>query len=350
MRCLVIGGCGFLGRHIVEALLAKGHTVNAFDIRKTFENEKVKFFIGDLCSIQDLSPALKDVEVVFHVASPSPLSNNRELFYKVNYTGTKNVIAACKESGVKRLVLTSSASVVYEGVDIKNGDESLPYATSFMDSYSETKILQEKVVLEANNPAESFYTAAIRPHSIFGPGDVHMVPTLVQTARAGKTKFMIGNGGNLVDFTYVDNVVHGHVLAAEKLVSDPDNVGGKSFLTIHHTDEPVPLSGPLSAQLSWSGLLPGYDPPKYHPITLNLGLRFLSFMNALVIEFICTLLLKPITNINVTFTPMKVAIAGTYHYYSCERAKKLLGYKPIVSLDEAIQRTVEHFEHLRKGK
>ncbi|XP_030836713.1 LOW QUALITY PROTEIN: sterol-4-alpha-carboxylate 3-dehydrogenase, decarboxylating [Strongylocentrotus purpuratus] len=337
MHCLVIGGCGFLGRHIVEALLAKGHTVNAFDIRKTFENEKVTFFIGDLCSIQDLSPALKDVEVVFHVASPSPLSNNRELFYKVNYTGTKNVIAACKESGVKRLVLTSSASVVYEGVDIKNGDESLPYATSFMDSYSETKILQEKVVLEANNPAESFYTAAIRPHSIFGPGDVHMVPTLVQTARAGKTKFMIGNGANLVDFTYVDNVVHGHVLAAEKLVSDPDNVGGKAFFITN--DEPVPFWSVLTRFLV--GL--GYDAPKYHLPYL------LIYFISLIIEFICTLL-KPFTNINVTFTPMKVAIAGTYHYYSCERAKKLLGYKPIVSLDEAIQRTVEHFEHLRKGK
>ncbi|XP_054756048.2 sterol-4-alpha-carboxylate 3-dehydrogenase, decarboxylating-like [Lytechinus pictus] len=337
MLCLVIGGCGFLGRHIVESLLVKGHTVNVFDIRKTFENDQVRFFIGDLCSKKDLSPALKDVEVVFHVASPSPLSNNRELFYKVNYTGTQNVISACKDFGVKRLVLTSSASVVYEGADIKNGDESLPYAKDFVDAYSETKILQEKVVLEANNPGDDFYTAAIRPHSIFGPGDVHMVPTLVQTAKAGKTKCMIGNGENLVDFTYVDNVVHGHILAAEKLLSHPDSVGGKSFFITN--DEPVPFWSVMTRFLV--GL--GYDAPKYH-------LPFwLIYYISLVIQFICTLL-KPFTNINVTFTPMKVAIAGTYHYYSCERAKKLLGYRPIVSLDEAIQRTVEHFGYLRKGK
>lgn len=336
MHCLVIGGCGFLGRHIVEALLAKGNTVNVFDIRKTFENEKVTFFIGDLCSSQDLKPALEGVVAVFHVASPSPLSNNRDLFYKVNYRGTQSVIAACKASGVKRLVLTSSASVVYEGLDIKNGDETLPYASSPMDYYSETKILQEKVVLEANNPSEEFYTAAIRPHSIFGPGDVHMVPTLVKTARAGKTKFMIGNGENLVDFTYVDNVVHGHILAAEKLVADPGSVGGKAFFITN--DEPVPFWSVMTRFLV--GL--GYDAPKYHLPYM------LVYVIALIIQLICTLL-KPLVDIDVTFTPMKVAIAGTYHYYSCERAKKLLGYKPIVSLDEAIQRTVDHFAHLRKG-
>ncbi|XP_071507221.1 sterol-4-alpha-carboxylate 3-dehydrogenase, decarboxylating-like [Diadema antillarum] len=336
MRCLVIGGCGFLGKHIVEALLARGHEVSAFDIRKTFENDKVRIFIGDLCSAKDLEPALQGVDVVFHVASPSPLSNNKELFYKVNYHGTQSVIAASKATGVKRLVLTSTASVVYEGVDIKNGGEDLPYARTPMDSYVETKILQEQVVLDANNPEEEFYTAAIRPHSIFGPGDVHMVPTLVQTAKAGKTKFIIGNGENLVDFTFVENVVHGHILAAEKLQSDPAAIGGKAFFITN--DEPVPFWSVLTRILV--GL--GYDAPKYHLPYM------LIYIIALLVHFFC-MLLKPFVTINPTFTPSKVALAGTYHYYSCERAKTLLGYKPIVSLDEALQRTIESFHHLRKG-
>jgi sterol-4alpha-carboxylate 3-dehydrogenase (decarboxylating) len=119
MRFLVIGGCGFLGRHIVEELLKRGFAVSVFDIRSTFEDNRVRFFIGDLCKpqvrlksvnhlmqmhtfvSQDLLPAMEGVHAVIHCATPSPLSNNRELFHKVNHDGTLNVIKCCKEAGVK---------------------------------------------------------------------------------------------------------------------------------------------------------------------------------------------------------------------------------------------------------
>ncbi len=129
-RCLVIGGCGFLGRHIVEKLLERGYAVSVFDVRSTFENERVSFFVGDLCKrevrarikctqkfkhlhasdkfkatfaqiVQDLLPSLRNVELVFHCATPAPLSNNKELFQKVNFHGTKNILECCKEAGVK---------------------------------------------------------------------------------------------------------------------------------------------------------------------------------------------------------------------------------------------------------
>ncbi|GFS08160.1 sterol-4-alpha-carboxylate 3-dehydrogenase, decarboxylating [Elysia marginata] len=146
-KCLVIGGCGFLGQHLCEELIKREWSVQVFDLRKTFDNPKIKFFIGDLCNKEDLKPALEGVYCVFHCASPAPLSNNRAIFYKVNVDGTKNIISACIEVGVKRLVLTSSASVVYEGQDIKNGrEEELPYAEKPLDYYTPTKILQEKFV------------------------------------------------------------------------------------------------------------------------------------------------------------------------------------------------------------
>ncbi|KAK7460731.1 hypothetical protein BaRGS_00038846, partial [Batillaria attramentaria] len=100
---LVIGGCGFLGRHLCEQLLERGYTVRVFDIRKTFENDKITFVIGDLCNENDLKQALEGVGGVFHCASPSPLSNNRELFYKVNVDGTKLLIDLCKSAGVKNV-------------------------------------------------------------------------------------------------------------------------------------------------------------------------------------------------------------------------------------------------------
>ncbi|KAK2168786.1 hypothetical protein LSH36_14g06003 [Paralvinella palmiformis] len=329
--CLVVGGGGFLGRHIVEKLLDRGYEVHVFDLRETFKDDRVTYFLGDLCKKEDLLPAMKDVFVVFHCATPSPLSNNKELFHKVNCHGTKTIIEACKEAGVKRLVLTSSASVVYEGKDVENGTEDLPYACKPMDYYTETKILQEKIVLEANS--DDFFTVAIRPHGIFGPRDPHMVPTTVRTAKAGKMKFKIGDGKNIVDFTFVENVVHGHILAAEHL-EPGSKICGKAY---HITnDEPIFFWDFLSKILT--GL--GYNAPKK-----NLPF-WLVYIIAVILQVIC-FLLKPIKQIHPTFTPMTVSLAGTHHYYSCQRAIADMGYKPLVNLDDAIQKTVDSFPELR---
>ncbi|XP_023580797.1 sterol-4-alpha-carboxylate 3-dehydrogenase, decarboxylating [Trichechus manatus latirostris] len=333
-KCTVIGGSGFLGQYMVEQLLATGYSVNVFDIRQDFENPQVQFFLGDLCSQQDLYPALKGVSTVFHCASPPPSSDNRELFYRVNYIGTKNVIETCKEAGVQKLILTSSASVIFEGVDIKNGTEDLPYAMKPIDYYTETKILQERAVLGANDPEKNFLTVAIRPHGIFGPRDPQMLPILIEAARKGKMKFVIGNGENLVDFTFVENVVHGHILAAERLSQD-SAVCGKAF---HITnDEPIPFWTFLSRILT--GL--NYEAPKYHiPYWLA---YYLALLLALLV-----MVVRPVLVLRPTFTPMRIALAGTHHYYSCERAKSVLGYQPLVPMDKAVERTVQSFRHLRR--
>ncbi|XP_075428796.1 sterol-4-alpha-carboxylate 3-dehydrogenase, decarboxylating isoform X5 [Ascaphus truei] len=292
-KCTVIGGSGFLGQHMVERLLDKGYSVNVFDIRQGFKNEQVQFFIGDLCS-------------------------------------------------KKKLVLTSSASVIFEGRDIKHGTEDLPYAKKPIDYYTETKILQEKQrmghvqeVLKANDPANNFLTVAIRPHGIFGPRDPQLVPILVETAKSGKMKFMIGDGKNLVDFTYVENVVHGHILAGEHLQKDSPLCGKAYHIT---NDEPIPFWAFLTRILI--GL--NYDAPKY------LIPYWLAYYLAFFLSFL-VFILGPLIKIKPTFTPMRVALAGTYHYYSCERAKKDMGYKPVVSLDQAVERTIKSYSHLRRA-
>ncbi|XP_074909812.1 sterol-4-alpha-carboxylate 3-dehydrogenase, decarboxylating isoform X2 [Buteo buteo] len=292
-KCTVIGGSGFLGQHMVEQLLEKGYMVNVFDIQKRFENDRVQFFLGDLCDKEALLPALQGVSVAFHCASPAPSSDNRELFYKVNFMGTKAVIEACKEAGVQE-------------------------------------------VLSANDPCNNFFTTAIRPHGIFGPRDPQLVPILIQAAKSGKMKFIIGDGKNLVDFTYVENVVHGHILAAENLQKDSPLCGKAFHIT---NDEPVPFWAFMSRILT--GL--NYDPPKYHiPY-------WLAYYLALFLSLVLWLL-SPLVTIKPTFTPMRVALAGTFHYYSCERAKRDMGYKPVVSLDEAIDRTLQSYPHLRRAK
>jgi len=331
-RCLVIGGCGFLGQHLCEALLERGWSVSVFDMRVTFQNAKITFHTGNLCNKDDLAPALQGMYCVFHCASPAPLSNNKALFYKVNYEGTKNVIAACKDAGVKRLVLTSSASVVFEGRGIINGrEEELPYAAKPLDYYTETKILQEKTVLEANN--KDFHTVAVRPHGIFGPRDLQLVPITVDMARQGKTKYIIGDGKNVVDFTYVGNVVHGHILAAEHL-NGGDPACGKAY---HITnDEPIFFWAFMSRLLT--GL--DYPAPRVRlPYTL-------VYVIALLLQLV-TWLVSPMVALKPTLTPMKVALAGTDHFYNCMRAKRDLGYRPVFTLDQGLRLTISAYPHLR---
>ncbi|XP_004073407.1 sterol-4-alpha-carboxylate 3-dehydrogenase, decarboxylating [Oryzias latipes] len=334
-RCAVIGGSGFLGRHLVEKLLERGYSVSVFDIRQSYELPGVTFHQGDLCDKQALLSALQDVSLVFHCASPAPGSDDRKLFERVNVVGTQTVIQACIEAGVQKLVLTSSASVVYEGTDIKNGKEDLPYAKKPIDYYTQTKIEQEKLVLGACNKQKGFLTVAIRPHGIFGPRDPQLVPILVDTARRGKMKFIIGNGANLVDFTYVENVVHGHILAAEHLRPDSPICGKAYHIT---NDEPIPFWDFMSEVLV--GL--GYAAPRFHlPYRLVYGLALLLWL--------LSVLLRPFVAFKPTFTPMRVALAGTFHYYSCQRAKEHLGYKPVVSLKEGIACTVQSYPHLKSG-
>ncbi|XP_045068498.1 sterol-4-alpha-carboxylate 3-dehydrogenase, decarboxylating [Coregonus clupeaformis] len=334
-RCAVIGGSGFLGRHLVEKLLDKGYTVSVFDIRQSYELPGVTFHQGDLCDKQALLTALQDVSLVFHCASPAPASDDKALFQRVNIQGTQTVLQACTEAGVQKVVLTSSASVVFEGTDIKDGREDLPYAKKPIDYYTETKIEQEKLVLKACDKEKGLLTVAIRPHGIFGPRDPQLVPILVDTARRGKMKFIIGDGSNLVDFTFVDNVVHGHILAAESLRPESPICGKAYHIT---NDEPVRFWDFMADILV--GL--GYAAPRYHlPYTLVYGLALLLWL--------LSLLLRPLVAFKPTFTPMRVALAGTHHFYSCSRAKQDMGYKPVVSLKDGIRRTVESYPHLRHG-
>ncbi|XP_062331980.1 sterol-4-alpha-carboxylate 3-dehydrogenase, decarboxylating [Osmerus eperlanus] len=334
-RCAVIGGSGFLGRHLVEKLLEKGYAVTVFDIRQTYDLPSVTFHQGDLCDKQALLTALQDVSLVFHCASPAPASDDRELFQRVNIQGTRTVLQACMEAGIQKVVLTSSASVVFEGTDIKDGKEDLPYASKPLDYYTQTKIQQEKIVLEACDKEKGLLTVAIRPHGIFGPRDPQLVPILVDTARRGKMKFIIGDGSNLVDFTYVENVVHGHILAAEGLSPDSTLCGKAYHIT---NDEPVRFWDFMSEVLV--GL--GYAAPQYHlPYWLVYGLALLLWLFSLLIH--------PLLAFKPTFTPMRVALAGTHHYYSCVRAKQDMGYQPLVGLKEGIARTVASYPHLRNG-
>ena len=196
------GGTGFLGRRIVERLLAQGRAVTVLARRPAPDLEKrgVHLVAADLSDPEKVHFACRGVETVFHVAAKVGVWGRYEDFFRANVLGTRAVLQGCRTHRVRRLVYTSTPSVVYNGRDLAGADESMPLATRCPAAYPLTKAIAESEVLAANSPALS--TVALRPHLIWGAGDPHLVPRIIAQARAGRLR-IVGSGRNRVDLGYL---------------------------------------------------------------------------------------------------------------------------------------------------
>lgn len=274
-----------------------------------------------------MSAALVGCWCVIHVASPTPTLRDAALFQRVNVGGTGVLLAACKAVGVKRFVHTSSASVVFDGRDQRNFDESAPKPLAAMDAYTKSKWDAEVLVLAANGP--DLMTTAIRPHGIFGSRDPHFLPVLAQTGAKGKSRYQIGSGDNLVDFTYVENVAYAHALAAVQL-KEGGQVNGQAYFITNR--EPIFFWEFITRmQRAW-----GYPLPSLPlPVALMRPLAVLSEAVGQVAKF------RP------TFTTQAINYAGSAHYYSSAKAVREMGYQPPIDMDEAIKRSLNYYWDLR---
>ncbi len=189
MHALVTGGGGFLGGYIVEALLARGNQVRSFGrgAYPKLEAAGVEVVRGDIRDSAALATACEGIECVFHAAAQPGISMNRDAFEAVNRTGTELLLSNAWRCGVTRFMYTSSPSVVFAGRDQRGIDESAPYDFGWMEDnrafYSHTKAAAEQAVLAAN--CDEFRTCALRPHLIWGPGDMHLIPRLLARREPG---------------------------------------------------------------------------------------------------------------------------------------------------------------------
>jgi len=321
-----------LGARIVSHLKEQGKEVAVLDVRLVKELEKVEYVQGDITVQADIDAAIEKTkpEVVIHTASPVH-GQSKAIYEKVNVEGTKNVIAACVESPlVKALVYTSSASVTFDGSDLYNASEKAMYADPAFDDYQETKKVAEEAVLKANG--SDLATCVLRPSGIFGEGDQQMVPTVLKLGDTGKSKWQIGKNENLVDFTYVGNVADAHILAAERLLSqiekppveDETRIAGEVFNITN--GEPVYF---------WNMMRRIWALDGHYPTSTWYLPSLLAWVFGLLFEIVTYF-----TRTEPTFTRFRVQLACANRYYDIRKAVNTLGYRPSVTLDEGLKRTV----------
>lgn len=321
MKALVTGGGGFLGGAVVRQLLARGAAVRSFT-RSAYPwlaEIGVEQVQGDLATPADVERAAAGCDVVFHVAAKAGVWGRYADYYAVNVAGTENVLAACRKLGVRKLVYTSTPSVVHSGGDLEGATEVVPYAPHFDAYYPETKAKAERAVLAANGP--ELATVALRPHLIWGPGDPHLIPRVLARARAGKLR-RVGKRDVTVDVTYVDNAAEAHLLAADKLaVGSP--VAGKAYFISN--GEPVKLWDFLNRVFAAAGL-----PPVTRSVPVWVAM--LAGQAAEAAHRVFGLAGEP------AMTRFVAAQMSTSHWYNISAARRDLGYEPRVSVEVGLRR------------
>lgn len=328
MKVLVTGGGGFLGRRIVELLVERGDDVT-FLARGRYPEVEALGARGlqvDLCDAAAVAAAVHGQDAIVHVAAKAGFYGPVEEYRRINVDGTRNLLDAAEQHDVRKLVYTSTPSVVGYAHDHENAGQDTPYAEEHWSPYPATKADAEQMVLAANS--EHIATVALRPHLIFGPRDNNLMPRVVQRAKTGKLP-IIGDGQNVVDMTYVDNAAWAHLDALDALVDHTAPHAGKAYFISN--DEPVELWPWLNGFFADLGV-----PPAKRRVSLKLASMLGNAM-----EFAWnTLPLKG----EPRMTKFLAAGLAQSHWYDMGPAKRDFGYHARVSMEDGKAATVKWFQ------
>ena len=329
MKVLVTGGAGFLGQHLVAALLERGDAVSVLDrpseSTARLAQRGVAIHHGDITRPNSLVEPMRGVDAVVHLAAMSGVWGTMEQYHAINVAGTENVCRAVLNAGVRRLVHISSWTVYGMNVG-RPAREDFPL-TPLQEPYSVTKVIGDRLV-QRMIAEDGLPAVIIRPDTIFGPGDHQHIGRMADRLRAGKF-IIVGSGRNAMPFVYVTDVVQGLLLAI-----DHDRAVGQAFNIAN--DQPLTQEEIFRAIAAEVGV----EPPRIHvPYTPLYATAYLAERWARLTHAAR----QPI------ITRLGVTIFGADNRHAIDKARKEIGYSPAVPVLEGIRRSVAWYRQERMG-
>ena len=316
-RILVTGATGFLGKYLVKQLLSDGYEVRALgrneEIGKSLYEQGAEFCKGDFTDEKQCDQYFQGVDYVIHAGALSTVWGKWEAFYNINVEGTRNVCKLCQKYGVKRLVYVSSPSI-YSGKEHKfNIVESEYDKGNELNFYIKSKIMSEDIIKEYNE--KGLYTVVIRPRGLIGIGDTSLIPRILKAN--DKIGIPLFNGGsNFVDVTCVENVAYALSLGVKA-----ENVNGQVFNITN--GEPMEFKSILEMFLNSIN-----KKAKYLKLPFGMVYGLASFL-----EWMYRTFNKKGEPALTRYTVCTLAFSQTLNI---DKAKEMLGYKPIKTLSEGI--------------
>jgi nucleoside-diphosphate-sugar epimerase len=288
-----------------------------------------------VCDPAAVGRLVAGADCVWHNAAAVGPFHPRDLYFKVNYEGTLVVIRACKEAGVKKIVMSSSPSTRFDGSDVDGLSEAqlppLPQPR-YLQTYAETKAMGEKALTDACCP--ELMTCAVAPHQVYGPRDNLFLPNLLEAAGSGRLR-VFGKGLNRICFTYVDNYAHGLIIAERALVP-----GGKALGQFYIVTDGATHPFAEGYLLFWDILEEASLHMGFSSIKNRVSLpMWLLWLLASVCEAITWLL-----GITLKLSYFNVKMLTMHRWFTINKAEEDLGYKPIVSFADGWGDTLVWFK------
>ncbi|MCD8484201.1 NAD-dependent epimerase/dehydratase family protein [Candidatus Woesebacteria bacterium] len=328
-RILVTGGTGFIGQHLLQALLERGclpENIRVFvwdqEAASPLPNDSIESVRGNIQSYSDVFQAMKNVKIVFHLAARTDFAGkDLNAYFDTNVLGTQNILEAGEVLGLQRLIFYSSMAV--HGIPAEVGpvlgwnEERAPQMPVFTNPYGHSKWIAEQRIRKARARYGLEY-AIIRPTSVYGLGDVNGPTTALIRAIQQGIYFQIGSGYNLMEYVHVRDLVDGTLQAADArvpagvaMMSGPQAVPYRSVVESIYRS--LGKEMPRWWIPGWIGLLISYP----------LGL------------------IRAITGSAVPLYPQRVKTLLSTYVFSTNRARALYGYAPKISLQDGVEQTVE---------
>jgi 2-alkyl-3-oxoalkanoate reductase len=321
-KVLVTGYGGFLGKTIVGQLVAAGYSVRGL-ARGSYPElaamgvEPVR---GDIADRQTVLDACQGCEAVIHTAAKAGVWGGWQEYYRANVLATEHLLEGAGRAGLRAFVYTSSPSVTFGGQHQSGVDESVGYPQRWLCYYPQTKAMAEQSVLAAGRSGR-LRSCALRPHLIWGQGDPHLFPRVVQRARQGRLR-RVGSGENLIDVVHVEAAAQAHVLALHKLLQGDEQLSGQPlFLT---DGQPVACWAWIRRILELAHV----------PVPT----KSISFAAAYRIGWLLEMAYAGLRcRSEPPMTRFVAAQLAMDHYFDISRARRWLGYEPASDLNEKFE-------------